>query len=777
MQPFINRETVDRVSAEAFASPRARTYLMLLLALGVGGAVGVAAALIWIGLALLAEEARRLALPRLNALTHEQEDAARTLFDLIVSAVWALAPALAWYSDARIGGTLGVAMLCLLVFVAASERRASRLHTLLICAPYLALGARFFADGVETDYAVAGLAAFACAAYAGGFAAHQTRLAQNARRQDAEWVRQINMSDGHAAAWEIDYERRTLSGGERLSTLLGRPMSYDDIVNDACGAPGHEATLVREAFSPPSGGARRIALEHDVVGQGGVRRRVRHEGFLHTSPEGQPAWLTCVTRKADSAMDEAIGDASLKAACKHAAATLASQAELLAIVQNELGTQERSLPDAPYAPAAAIAEQLAGLLAVAEQRQLLMAAALNGMVRSRHQAEAANIAKSQFLANMSHELRTPLNAIIGYAEMLREDAEDAGEQETVQDLGRILAAGRHLLSLLNEVLDLSKIEAGRMEAAATAFDAREMLQDLVDTMRPLAEQKGNSIAICDRGIDGRVETDATKLRQCLNNLLSNACKFTEGGSIVVEFEREPIDGIEHLVVSVRDTGIGMSSEHISRLFQPFVQADPSITQRFGGTGLGLAISRRLAQLLGGDISVTSILGEGSLFRLSVPASLTDAAQASGADAAIDDVQGAAEAPLVVVIDDEPAARELVARSLTRAGFAVQGVGGGKAGLGLVRAKSPALIVLDIFLPDRSGWRVLQSLKLDPNTRDIPVVVLSVHDDRLHALSLGAAEHLVKPADRDVLAATVMRLARSRPAGKVARVAATEQKRA
>jgi CheY-like chemotaxis protein len=202
---------------------------------------------------------------------------------------------------------------------------------------------------------------------------------------------------------------------------------------------------------------------------------------------------------------------------------------------------------------------------------------------------------------------------------------------------------------------------------------------------------------------------------------------------------------------------------LSRLFQPFVQADPSITQQYGGTGLGLTITRRLAQLLGGDVNVKSVLGEGAAFTLHVPADYADASVALGAAAKVDDVQGSEDAPLVIVIEDEPDARELAARALTRAGFAVQGVGGGEAGLALARAKNPALVLLDIFLPDRSGWRVLQSLKHDPKTQGIPVVVLSVNEDRAHAMSLGAAEHIVKPADRDMLAATVMRFARRRPA--------------
>jgi CheY-like chemotaxis protein len=263
--------------------------------------------------------------------------------------------------------------------------------------------------------------------------------------------------------------------------------------------------------------------------------------------------------------------------------------------------------------------------------------------------------------------------------------------------------------------------------------------------------------------EGTARTDAFKLRQCVLNLLSNACKFTRDGKIEVFVDRRVMNGVEQMCVTVRDTGIGMSKEHISRLFQPFVQADPSITQQYGGTGLGLTITRRLAQLLGGDVKVESSLGHGSAFMLHVPVDFADASAALGAAATIDAVQGAQDAPLILVIEDEADARELAARALTRAGFAVQGVGGGEAGLALARAKTPALVLLDIFLPDRSGWRVLQSLKQDPKTQDIPVVVLSVNEDRAHALTLGAAEHIVKPADRDMLAATVMRYARKRPA--------------
>jgi signal transduction histidine kinase/ActR/RegA family two-component response regulator len=483
---------------------------------------------------------------------------------------------------------------------------------------------------------------------------------------------------------------------------------------------------------------------------------VRHQGFVRTTPEGVPVRLTCVTRPSTVAAAVNL-PANIE---RDALVALDAQKETLKRLRNELSA---TLDTEIAAPNANRTTELTQVMQLLAEHASLVSQGVDDLAHARHEADSANLAKSQFLANMSHELRTPLNAIIGYAEMLQEDAEDNGDSATVQDLGRVLTAAKHLLSLINEILDLSKIESGRMDVAPANFDPSELLDELIDTVRPMAEQNNNAIVMAGIVPHGVINTDVMKVRQCLLNLLSNACKFTKDGRIEIQFERRPINGVEQVCITVRDTGIGMSRDHMNRLFQPFVQADPSITQQYGGTGLGLTITRRLAQLMGGDVSVQSALGEGSSFTLHVPADFADASVALGAAAKIDDIQGSEDAPLVIVIEDEADARELAARALTRAGFAVQGVGGGEAGLALARAKSPALVLLDIFLPDRSGWRVLQSLKHDPKTQDIPVVVLSVNEDRAHALALGAAEHIVKPADRDMLAATVMRFARKRAA--------------
>jgi signal transduction histidine kinase/ActR/RegA family two-component response regulator len=752
VQHFINQAALERAAAEVFSGAHARTYLLGLLAVVTAAAAGVAVAAIWLGLVLLVEEARKSFAGRLDVLTPPQARAARIALDVCGAASLAAAPAIAWYSGGELGVALAVAMLFVLLANAAFSARRGRLHALITCAPYALLGFAFLLEAAAADAFGLIAACAICAGYVFAAALHHVHAASHARMQDAEWIRQLNMNfgEGGAAAWEIDFTRGKLIGAQRLGGLIGRPVSFADVVDRALFAPTEDRTLVRSAFAPAPGAVRRIALAHDVVTEKGIIR-VQHSGFVRTTPDGAPVRLTCVTKLHEA---RAAADGDIRAAAQ---AALAVQLETLKTLNNELA--EEFATEAP----AGVERELAAMLRLVTERSADVARGVDDLAHARHAAEAANLAKSQFLANMSHELRTPLNAIIGYAEMLQEDAADAGDDATVQDLNRILTAAKHLLSLINEILDLSKIEAGRMDVAAAKFDPIEMLEELIETVRPMAEQNGNVIALAPALPAFEANTDAMKLRQCVLNLLSNAAKFTKNGRVEIEFERKLCNGVDQLFFTVRDTGIGMSKEHMSRLFQPFVQADPSITQQYGGTGLGLTITRRFAQLLGGDVTVKSELGQGAAFTLHVPVDFADASAALGAAAKIDDIQGAEGAPLVIVIEDEPDARELAARSLTRAGFAVLGVGGGEAGLALARSKSPALVLLDIFLPDRSGWRVLQSLKHDPKTQDIPVVVLSVNEDRAHALALGAAEHIVKPADRDMLAATVMRFARKRPA--------------
>ena len=371
-------------------------------------------------------------------------------------------------------------------------------------------------------------------------------------------------------------------------------------------------------------------------------------------------------------------------------------------------------------------------------------------------AEQANRTKSTFLANMSHELRTPLNAIIGYSEMLEEEAAERGIAELAPDLGKIHAAGRHLLALINDVLDLSKIEAGKMELYLEDFDVRALVQDVESTIRPLVEKNENLLEVVSAPDIGQIHADLTRVRQILFNLLSNAAKFTQHGRVRLEVQPLRIQGEEWIGFSVTDNGIGLTPEQQRRLFQSFSQADPSTSRKYGGTGLGLVISRRFAQMMGGDINLHSELGRGSTFTVRLPRS---GRPRSARGFAGSGDEAAPSAPLVLVVDDEKATRELISRGLEKEGFRLLLAGSGEEGLRLARENKPDVISLDVLMPGMDGWSVLRALKADPLTAPIPVVMVSMLHDRDIGHALGASDYLTKPFDRQKLVAALRRFRR------------------
>jgi CheY-like chemotaxis protein/two-component sensor histidine kinase len=362
---------------------------------------------------------------------------------------------------------------------------------------------------------------------------------------------------------------------------------------------------------------------------------------------------------------------------------------------------------------------------------------------------------------MSHELRTPLNAIIGYSEMLQEDAADLGAEQLTDDLKRINAAGKHLLELINAVLDLSKIEAGKMELYLESFDVAGLVKDIAAVIQPLAAKNANRLEMrCPEDV-GMMRADLTKVRQALFNLLSNACKFTDRGTISLAVTREAGDGQDWMVFNVSDTGIGMTPEQLTRLFEAFSQADAATTRKYGGTGLGLALSRRLCRMMGGDVTVESAAGRGSTFTIRLPARVAEAAEEPVApDPLVDHVPPGIGT--VLVIDDEAAVRDLMQRFLGKEGFRVVAAAGGEEGLRRARELRPDAITLDVMMPGMDGWAVLSALKADPDVAEIPVIMLTIVDDRNLGYALGASDYLTKPIDRERLVTVLKQHRRDRP---------------
>jgi signal transduction histidine kinase/CheY-like chemotaxis protein len=389
------------------------------------------------------------------------------------------------------------------------------------------------------------------------------------------------------------------------------------------------------------------------------------------------------------------------------------------------------------------------------------------LLKAKHAAEEASRAKSTFLANMSHELRTPLNAIIGYSEMLEEETRESGKSDSVQDLRKIQSAGKHLLALINDVLDLSKIEAGKMGLHLENFEVPVLIDEMITTLQPAAAKNSNKIHVRIAENVGVMRADVTKVRQILFNLLSNACKFTENGTISVEVDQERSEGRDCVRFRVSDTGIGITPQQKENLFHEFSQADASISRKYGGTGLGLAITYRFVQLMKGRISVESAPGEGAKFTVLLPTKVVvEAPEPARQPESVE--SSAAAAPTkskrdtVLVIDDDATVRDLMSRFLGKLGFHVVTAANGEEGVRLARKVRPMVITLDVVMPEVDGWSVLKKLKSDQTVADIPVIMVTIVDNEAMGLDLGASSYLIKPVDRDRLAVLIEKHRNGRP---------------
>ncbi len=368
------------------------------------------------------------------------------------------------------------------------------------------------------------------------------------------------------------------------------------------------------------------------------------------------------------------------------------------------------------------------------------------------EAETANRAKSSFLASMSHELRTPLNAILLYSELLMDEVRERGISELTSDLDKIQGAGRHLLGLIDDILDLSKIEAGRMSVYLEDCDVPSLLAEITSTAGSLIARNRNQFLLDVDPSIRILNTDQKKLRQTLYNLLSNASKFTQDGTIRMRVFRDPGDESRACFI-VSDTGIGMSPEQMERIFQEFAQAEESTSRNYGGTGLGLTLCRKFASLLGGEIQVESDLGKGSSFTLFIPGlPVLSLPVTLPVTHPIGVVRGT-----VLMIDDDPSLRDALSRMLTKEGFQVALASNGLDGLEMAKSLSPQLITLDIAMPGFDGWQILTQLKADPELKHIPVVVITILDDRAKGFSLEASEYLQKPINREQLLDVIDRL--------------------
>jgi signal transduction histidine kinase/ActR/RegA family two-component response regulator len=404
------------------------------------------------------------------------------------------------------------------------------------------------------------------------------------------------------------------------------------------------------------------------------------------------------------------------------------------------------------------------LLLTVERNKQIQLKATEDLQDAKNLAESGSRAKSQFLANMSHELRTPMNAILGYSEMLMEDALETNQNRWHQDLSKVHTAGQHLLGLINDILDLSKIEAGKMELYLESFDLHQMVNEVVFTVQPLIQRQSNRLVVHCASEVQDLYADLTKVRQILFNLLSNAAKFTDRGTIILTLDLEPESN--SVIFQVSDTGLGMTETQIENLFEAFMQADSSTARKYGGTGLGLAITKYFCEMMGGSIVVNSRIGQGTTFTVRLPRTILVQDEPPSLPLLTLDPQAAATIAtaaagdrnqcVVLVIDDDTTFQDLMQRFLSQEGFQVISAQHADEGIALAKQIKPDVITLDVMMPKQDGWSVLMDLKSDPELAHIPVLMLTMIDNRGMSYTLGAADCFMKPLNRKQIAEAIRR---------------------
>ena len=454
--------------------------------------------------------------------------------------------------------------------------------------------------------------------------------------------------------------------------------------------------------------------------------------------------------RADQASKRKERDSVIIEKMSHLADQLEGDAKTL--ILNDIGKmRELEKQETERGEEASVELMLLAFTRMSDEVNALINARTSEMEKARDEAIDAKGETSRFFANMSHELRTPLNAILGYGEMLAEDCEDLGYDDLLPDLKKITSAGTHLLSLINNILDISKIESGKMELYITSFEIEDVVDVIKDISAPLVSKNNNAFQCNIQDGIGAMRQDETKLRQCLSNLLSNAAKFTEAGTVTLEVDASLEKEIEMVSFKVIDTGEGMSEEGVGKVFEVYTQAERSTSAKHGGTGLGLPLSREMAQMMGGDITLTSELGVGSVFTLKLPRDCPQH-EHEVSDSVLEGIDD--DEKLVVLIDDDVTMHDLIKRTLNKIGLTLVGATDSEKGMQMVRETKPKLLLLDVLMPGRDGWSILRECKSDPELKDMPVIMVSQLNQDTLANSLGADDYITKPIDRELFLKTI-----------------------